>query len=120
MKNVVYIKNPKNPRTILVPPLVVTPLAYTTYPTLDKTACHFLFQVNNGTKMVCVSYFAHKFIYFLRSKCNNNFGIKPILLSNGEQFNDHTSNDYRSRFNKIKWPCNKIVYMNNFDLRRHF
>ena len=70
----------KIPESLLwFPPLVVMLFA-SPYPTFDKTA----FQVKIALKW---SYFPHKFIYFLRSKCNNKFGLKPMLLSNGEQFN---------------------------------
>ena len=36
--------------------------------------------------------------------------MKPMLPINGEQLNKGPSNEYRSWFDKVKWPCNKIVY----------
>ena len=88
MKTGVYTKKPKNPRTtFLVFPLVVIPLHFHI---LHLIKLHVIFNLGrkNSTKMVHFSYFSHKFMYFLQSKCNNKFGMKPMLLSNGEQFNE--------------------------------
>ena len=107
-----------------------TPLTFP-YPTVHKTACHFVLH--------CISFHFKKIAlkwpvvpifltnsYFLRSKCNNKFGIKPMLLSNDEQFNEgpHLQRLCRGLTKSSGLVIKSFIMSpefnkNYFDLRKH-